>query len=62
MPLGYDPAHELIEDIKRKDYIASAALDDEALLAPDLPKLIIKQYKLVSPLIDWLCGALDLDY
>lgn len=62
VPLGYDPAHELIEDIKRKDYIASAALADDVLLAPDLLKRLIKQYEQVSPLVDWLCGALDLDY
>lgn len=62
VPAGFDPAHELIEDIKRKDYIASAALDDDALLAPDLLKQILKRYEQVGPLVDWLCGALDLDY
>ncbi|WP_293373488.1 DUF2461 domain-containing protein [Nevskia sp.] len=62
VPLGYDAAHELIEDIKRKDYICAASLSDEAFHEADLPKLIIQQYKLASPLIDWLCGALDLDY
>ena len=62
VPLGYDAAHELIEDIKRKDYICSASLPDEAFLDADLPKLLIKHYKQASPLIDWLCGALDLDY
>jgi len=62
VPLGFDPAHELIDDIKRKDYIASVSLDDEALLAPDLLKRVVKHYEQVGPLVDWLCGALDLDY
>lgn len=61
-PLGFDPAHELIEDLKRKDYVCSARLDDEALMAPDLRKRLIKHFKTASPLIDWLCGALDLEF
>jgi uncharacterized protein (TIGR02453 family) len=61
-PRGYDPAHELIDDLKRKDYIASCEISDDDLLSPDLVKILIKQYKLVAPLYDWLCGALDLEF
>ncbi len=61
-PRGFDPAHELIEDLKRKDYVCSVRLEDEALLLPELPKILLKHYTLASPLIDWLCGALDLDF
>lgn len=61
-PAGFDPQHELIEDLKRRDYIASAPLPDEVLLAPDLLRQMIRRYQQVGPLIDWLCGALDLDY
>ncbi|GAC1631879.1 MAG: DUF2461 domain-containing protein [Nevskia sp.] len=62
VPLGFDAAHELIEDLKRKDFVCSAPLGDEALCAPDLPNTVIKHFKLTAPLIDWLCGALDLDF
>lgn len=61
-PKGYDPAHELIEDLKRKDFIASTPLSDEDLLSPELPKLLMQRYRLVTPLLDWLCGALDLEF
>ncbi len=61
-PKGYDPAHELIEDLKRKDYVCSAALDDEQLCAPGLPKLLLQRYQKAAPLVDWLCGALDLEF
>jgi len=61
-PKGYDPAHELIDDLKRKDFIASTPLSDEDLLSPELPKLLMQRYRLVMPLLDWLCGALDLDF
>jgi uncharacterized protein (TIGR02453 family) len=61
-PKGYDPQHELIEDLKRKDYIVSTRLSDEQLMAPDLAKQLLKQYRPVVPLYDWLCGALDLEF
>ncbi|MGQ0619541.1 MAG: DUF2461 domain-containing protein [Panacagrimonas sp.] len=61
-PKGYDPAHELVEDLKRKDFIASAQLDDEVLLKPDLVKQLMARYALMTPMLDWLCGALDLDF
>ena len=61
-PRGYDPEHELMVDLKRKDYVCSTQLDDAALCAPGLVKLLIRHYTTAEPLIDWLCGALDLDF
>lgn len=61
-PKGYDPAHELISDLKRKDFIASAQIDDDMLLRPDLIKQLMQHYVLMGPMLDWLCGALDLEF
>lgn len=61
-PRGYDPQHELIDDLKRKDFVCIGTLDDDELLSPQLPKLLLKRYTLAAPLVDWLCGALDLDF
>ena len=61
-PRGYDPGHELIDDLKRKDFIASAQLDDAELLRPDLVKRLAARYQQVAPMLDWLCGALDLEF
>ncbi len=61
-PRGYDPEHALIDDLKRKDFVASSRVDDAELLRPDLPKRLAKQYALLAPMLDWLCGALDLDF
>ena len=60
-PRGYDPEHELIEDLKRKDYIASAQVEDKLLLRPDLVTQLVRRYRLMEPMYDWLCGALDLE-
>lgn len=61
-PRGYDPAHELIDDIKRKDFVAGAKLDDAIVLSPQLPKVILQHYRELAPMVDWLCGALDLEF
>lgn len=61
-PAGYDPKHELIEDLKRKDFICSARLDESELCAADLPQRLVRRYRLMTPMVDWLCGALDLEF
>ncbi len=61
-PRGYDPEHPMIEDLKRKDFVASSQFSDEDLMRPDLAKQLIKRYQVITPMIDWLCGALDLEF
>ncbi len=61
-PLGYDPQHELIEDLKRKDFVCGAKLDDAQLCAPDAQKTVLAHFRQAAPLLDWLCGALDLEF
>jgi len=61
-PQGFDPTHELIADLKRKDYIGSSALTEAEVCSDDLLQLSIARYKALAPMIDWLCGALDLEF
>ncbi|TXH03882.1 MAG: DUF2461 domain-containing protein [Nevskiaceae bacterium] len=61
-PQGYDPRHELIEDLKRKDFVCTATLSEEQVCAPDFQKTVLKHFAGAAPMIDWLCGALDLDF
>ena len=61
-PAGFDPQHELITDLKRKDFVGAAPLTEAEVCSPDFLKIAIARYKALSPMIDWLCGALDLDY
>lgn len=59
-PKGFDAQHALINDLKRKDFIASAAVADEDLMRPDLPAWLTRRYQPLAPLVDWLCDALTL--
>ena len=60
-PRGYNPAHELIEDLKRKDFVTASALSDEQLMRADLLKVLVQRYRVMRPLLEYLCGALELD-
>lgn len=59
-PKGFDPEHKLIEDLKRKDFIASHPFPVSSVYAKDFDKQIAKQFKTGAPLMEFLCTADDL--
>jgi uncharacterized protein (TIGR02453 family) len=61
-PRGFPPDHELIEDIKRKNFVAMAPLDDALVLGPGLHKSVATQFASLAPLVDYLCAALDIEF
>jgi uncharacterized protein (TIGR02453 family) len=61
-PRGYPPDHPLLEDLKRKDFVAIGSLTQAQILSTELPDLVIAHFKAIGPLIDWLCAALELEY
>ena len=61
-PRGFPADNELIDDLKRKDFVASANLDDETVLGPNLRKAVATHLAGLAPLVDYLCAALDLEF
>lgn len=61
-PAGFDPAHELIEDLKRKHYAAGHDFPEALACSDELQPLLIDTFKRIAPLIDYLCAALDLEF
>lgn len=61
-PRGYPKDHPLINDLKRKDFIAIHHIRPDELLRTDLTEVIHQHFKVASPLVDYLCSALDLSY
>lgn len=61
-PRGYPADHELIEDLKRKNFVAMAALDDEVVLGPRLRPVVAAHFSGLAPLVDYLCAALDVEF
>jgi uncharacterized protein (TIGR02453 family) len=62
VPAGFPADHELIADLKRKDFVATAMLEDATVLGPRLAKVVGDQFKALAPLVDYLCAALDLEF
>ncbi|PKM41972.1 MAG: DUF2461 domain-containing protein [Gammaproteobacteria bacterium HGW-Gammaproteobacteria-1] len=61
-PAGFPADHPLIEDLKRKDFVAVCALDDATVTGTKLIPAITERLALLAPLIDYLCAALELEY
>jgi len=61
-PRGYDVQHELIEDLKRKNFAAGAQFGEDVACSPQLLPTVVATYKRLAPMIDYLCAALDLEF
>jgi len=57
-PRGYAVDHAAIEDLKRKDFVASAPLDFDEVPGPGLVKLAGTRFAAAAPFMGFLCDAL----
>lgn len=58
-PRGVDPAHRLVADLKRKDFIGVATLSQSVVTGPDLLVRFLDLCRAASPFQRFLCAALD---
>jgi uncharacterized protein (TIGR02453 family) len=56
-PAGFDREHPLIEDLRRKDFIAVTTLDERAVCEPGFPAEYARLCEPMVPLLRFLCGA-----
>jgi uncharacterized protein (TIGR02453 family) len=61
-PAGFDPEHPLIADLKRKDFIASVELTQKEACAAGFLERFAATCRETSPLVRFVCEALDLPY
>jgi uncharacterized protein (TIGR02453 family) len=61
-PRGFDPAHELIEDLKRRNFAAGAMIADSIVTSDELLPVVVDTFRRVAPMIDYLCAALELEF
>ena len=59
-PKGYDADHPLIEDLKRKDFIASRSFSLEDACAPDFIDRFTDACRTASPYMEFLTAAVRL--
>lgn len=56
-PAGYDPAHPLIDDLKRKDFIAVAKLSQKTVTSTGFAESLADTFRASTPLMRFLCKA-----
>jgi uncharacterized protein (TIGR02453 family) len=61
-PKGFDPEHPLIDDLKRKDYLASIVLDEKIVCEPDFLDYYLELCKTAAPFMEFLTRAVGLDW
>jgi len=61
-PRGFDPLHPLVEDLKRKDFIALSPLSDSAVVDPAFLEEFVGVCRAGEPLVSFLCKALEVPF
>ncbi|NKF51063.1 DUF2461 domain-containing protein [Shewanella sp. WXL01] len=61
-PKGYDKQHPLIDELKRKDFIAVKPISVEQVCSKDFVDVCEAEYQHTKALMAYLCFALDLDF
>lgn len=61
-PKGYDVDHPLIEDLRRKDFIAVAELTQKQVTSPGFVEDFAGLCRRGSPLVQFLCNAIDVPF
>ena len=61
-PKGYDPEHPLIEDLKRKDFIAGTPFAEAEACAPDFIDRFAETCRLGAPFVGFLTAAIGLPW
>lgn len=61
-PSGYDASHPLIEDLKRKDFIAVTRLEERTVTSSGFADELASRLRTVSPFVRFLCEATGLRF
>ncbi len=61
-PRGYDPKHLFIEDIKRKDFVASVAFSERQVCGPAFMRDFAAACRGMVPLVEFTAKALGLKF
>jgi uncharacterized protein (TIGR02453 family) len=61
-PKGFDPDHPLIQEIKRKDFIASHDVSDSQAVSTLFFDEVVESFRIAVPYVRFLCDALGLSF
>ena len=61
-PRGFDPEHPLIDEIKRKDFIAVRDVAHDEALDPGFLRHVAAQFRATKPFVEFLTRAVGLEF
>ncbi len=61
-PRGYPADFVHLDDLRRKNHVALRMIDDATMVGPRLLSTLGKDLAQLSPFMDYLCAALDLEF
>ncbi len=61
-PRGYSADHPLINDIKRKDFIAVKEISHSEVLSADFHRKVLQNFKITSEFMRFLCESLNVNF
>ena len=61
-PKGFDADHPLIDDLKRKDFIASTKLSQKQVTSDDFLDTFIDYCRRTAPFMSFVCGAVGVPF
>ncbi len=61
-PVGFEPGHPFIEDLKRKDHVCDAMLDEATVTSPDFLPVYAEHCSAAAPYVTFLCDAVGLPF
>jgi uncharacterized protein (TIGR02453 family) len=61
-PRGFPTDFEFLDDLRRRNFVATRALDDATMTGPRLRQTLERDLQALAPFVDYLCAALDLEF
>lgn len=61
-PKGFPPDHPLIDDLKRKDFIAGRDLTEDQVMSPTFIKEYAAMCRSAAPYVQFLCSAVGVSF
>jgi uncharacterized protein (TIGR02453 family) len=61
-PRGYDPKHPLIDDLRRKDFVAGRSFTEAQVCSPRFMRDVVAECQRLSPLVEFLTKAVSLKW
>ncbi len=61
-PRGFDPKHPLIDDLRRKDFVAGRSFTERQVCSPRFMSDVVAECRRLSPLVEFLTKAVGLKW